>query len=59
LLLALKKNIANPSKNLKKSVVTSAIVEELKKSEDIPQVKVDKSPENIINVSIILFLNIC
>jgi len=59
LFLALKKNIANLSKNLKESVVTIAVIEEPKKTEDLPQIKVDKSPENIINVSIILFQNIC
>jgi len=57
LILAIKKNIANPSKNIKESVVPSTAIEEPKKPEGLPQIKVDKSPEII--VSIILFLNIC
>jgi len=51
----MKKNIANPSKNVKESVVPSPVIEEPKKPEGLPQIKVDKSPENQIIVSIILF----
>jgi len=58
LLLAIKKNIDNPSKDLKEPIDTSAVVAELKTPEDQPQVKVNKSPENDKTVSIILFLNI-
>lgn len=58
LLLAIKKNIDNPSKDLKEPIDTSAVVAELKTPEDQPQVEVNKSPENDKTVSIILFLNI-
>jgi len=52
LLLAIKKNIDNPPKDLKESIDTSAVVAELKTPEDQPQIKVNKSPENEKNVSI-------
>ncbi|XP_015367985.1 PREDICTED: putative DNA helicase INO80 [Diuraphis noxia] len=49
---SLKENIDNPSINLKEPVLTSAVIEEPKKTEDLPQIKVDKSPENMINADI-------
>jgi len=59
LLLAIKKNIANPSINVKEPIVPSPVIEEPKKPEVLPQINVDKSPENKITVSIILLLNTC
>lgn len=46
---SIKKNIANPSKNIKESVVPSTAIEEPKKPEGLPQIKVDKSPEIIVD----------
>ncbi|CAI6362444.1 unnamed protein product [Macrosiphum euphorbiae] len=46
---SLKKNIANPSKNVKESVVPSTVIEEPNKPEVLPQIKVDKSPEIIVD----------
>ncbi|XP_060833537.1 uncharacterized protein LOC132917038 [Rhopalosiphum padi] len=42
---SIKKNIDNPSKDLKEPVVPSVVVAELKTPEDLPQVKIDKSLE--------------
>jgi hypothetical protein len=53
LLLAIKKNIDNPSKDLKEPVVPSVVVAELKTPEDLPQVKIDKSLETEKAVSIL------
>jgi len=55
LLLAKNPNIANPLKNLKEPEVQSVIIEELKNPNSLPQIKADKSPENEVIVSIILF----
>lgn len=46
---SIKKNIINSSKNLKESVVPSAVIEDPKKPEGLPQIEVDKSPKNKVD----------
>lgn len=47
---SIKKNVVSPSKNFKESVIPSAVIEEPKNPESLPQIKADKTPENEINV---------
>lgn len=56
LFLAVKKTIVNPSKVIAELDVHKVITEEPKKSESLPQVNVDKTLENEVNVCIVLVL---